>query len=92
MNEERLLVPLTASCQIAIGNLGDAENHLVVEVTQSKTQRTDITTLLLSPGKVRELAEILLQHADAFNFKSQSVVKSDVHHRHLESDHSSLAL
>lgn len=70
MYEEKTLVPLTASCQIAVGNLGDPDNHTVVEVTQRKTLGDDVTTLLLSPGKARELAQILLQHTDGLNFRS----------------------
>ncbi len=63
-NEGKSLVPLTESCQIAVGDLGGGGCCLIVEVKQRRAGGAGVTTLLLSSDKARELAVALLRHAD----------------------------
>lgn len=63
LNGGESLMRLTASCEIAVGNIGRRGGSVVVEITQRHSEGTDVTTLLLCPEKARELASVLLRHS-----------------------------
>lgn len=67
MNQGKSHMPLTGSCRISVGRLSGDERCLVLEVTQRRAGDDDVTTLLLSPDKARELIEVLSQHASEAN-------------------------
>ena len=70
MSQGKSHMPLTGSCQISVGKLSGDERCLVLEVTQRKAGVDDVTTLLLSQDKTRELIEVLSQHASGLNTRS----------------------
>ncbi len=58
------LMRLTASCEIAVRNVGLAGGNVVLEIKQGKAGGGDVTTtLLLYPDTARELASVLLGHS-----------------------------
>ena len=65
MDKTKSLVPLTESCRIAVGRLGAGDRCLLFEVKQRGVGDDDVTTLLLSSERARELAGVLLRHAGA---------------------------
>ncbi|HZH89204.1 MAG TPA: hypothetical protein VEX70_01165 [Pyrinomonadaceae bacterium] len=67
VNEGKSLLPLTGSCRISVGSLSGDGRCLVLEVTQRKAGDDDVTTVLLSSDKARELIEALSQHAGGLN-------------------------
>jgi hypothetical protein len=69
MSEGKSLMPLTESCRISVGSLPGEGRGLVMEVKQRKGVDDDVTTVLLSPDKARELIEVLLQYADGRNVR-----------------------
>ncbi|HEV2764913.1 MAG TPA: hypothetical protein VGV38_18165 [Pyrinomonadaceae bacterium] len=66
MNKAESLMRLTASCEIAVRNVGRERGCVAVEITQGAAACEDVTTLLLCPERARELAAVLLRHSGGF--------------------------
>lgn len=63
LNKGASLMRLTASCEIAVRDVGRAGGCVALEITQGKTAAEEVTTLLLCPDRARELASVLLRHS-----------------------------
>lgn len=64
-NTEESYVRLTASCEIAVGNVGSKGGWVVLGIAQRVPEGVGVTTVLLQPDSARELASVLLRHSAA---------------------------
>ena len=62
-HEGESYVRLTASCEIAVSNIGDEGGCVVMGIAQRIPEGTGVTTLLLCADRARELAAVLLRHS-----------------------------